>query len=98
MYSLHAFVSDDSELLVIFDSLYSKTYSASICCSIIDVGSKGDVYFTDSGPMGETGLHSPKGSLYLISSGPSGQVLQAISHENLAGPTGVAVTSDGMFM
>ena len=98
MCSLHAFLSNDSALLVIFHTIYSKSSSASICCSINDVGSKGNVYFTDSGPMGETGLHSPKGSLYLISSGPSGQALQAISHENLAGPTGVAVTSDGLFM
>ena len=85
-------------MLIIFHTIYSKPPTASICCSANVVGSKGNVYFTDSGPMGETGLHSPYGSLYLISSGPSGQVLQAISHENLAGPTGVAVTSDGMFM
>jgi hypothetical protein len=98
MCSLHAFLFDDSVLLVIFHISHSKPLSASICCSINVVGSKGIVYFTDSGPMGETGLHSPKGSLYLISNGPSGQTLQAISHGNLAGPTGVAVTSDGMFM
>lgn len=77
---------------------FSKCTPVQNGCSINVVGSKGNVYFTDSGPMGETGLHSPKGSLYLISNGPSGQVLQAISHENLAGPTGVAVTSDGLFM
>lgn len=48
--------------------------------------------------MGETGLQNPKGSLYVISNGASGQILHAISCENLAGPTGVAVTSDGLFM
>lgn len=62
------------------------------------VGSNGNVYFTDSGPMGETGLQNPKGSLYVISNGASGQILHAISYENLAGPTGIAVTSDGLFM
>ena len=48
--------------------------------------------------MGETGLQSPEGSLFVISNGPTGQILKPISLGNLAGPTGIAVSSDGMFM
>lgn len=56
------------------------------------------IYFSDSGPLGETGLHSPTGSLFSISSSPSGQILKPISLGNLANPTGIAVSPDGSFM
>ena len=61
-------------------------------------GLNGNLFFTDSGPMGETGFQSPEGSLFVISKGPTGQILKPISLGNLAGPTGIAVSSDGMFM
>ena len=62
------------------------------------VSSQGSLFFTDSGPFGETGLHSTTGSLFAISSSPSGQILRPISLENLAAPSGVAVSPDGKFM
>ena len=58
----------------------------------------GDIFFTDSGAFGETGLHSPTGSLFIISNSPNGQILKPISLGNLAYPSGIAVSSDGKFM
>jgi sugar lactone lactonase YvrE len=48
------------------------------------------IFFTDSGPLGETGLHNPSGSLFTITGKPSEQVLKPLSYNNLAYPTGVA--------
>ena len=64
----------------------------------IVAGSNGNLYFTDSGPLGETSFQKPEGSLFVISNSPSGQILKPISLGNLAGPTGIAVSPDGMFM
>lgn len=58
----------------------------------------GDIFFTDSGAFGETGLQSANGSLFTISNSPSGQILKPISLGNLAYPSGVAVTPDGKFI
>jgi sugar lactone lactonase YvrE len=58
----------------------------------------GDIFFTDSGAMGETGLHSPTGSVYMIGQGPHGRILRPISLNNLAYPAGIAVTRDKKFM
>ncbi|RYH15330.1 SMP-30/gluconolactonase/LRE family protein [archaeon] len=58
----------------------------------------GDIFFTDSGPFGETGLHAPLGSLFVISNSPSGQILKPISLNNLAYPAGIAVTKDKKFI
>lgn len=60
--------------------------------------SNGDIFFTDSGTFGETGLHSATGSLFTISNSPSGQILKPISLGNLAYPSGIAVSFDGKFM
>lgn len=60
--------------------------------------SKGDIFFTDSGSFGETGLHNRGGSLFTISSSPSGQILKPLALETLAYPTGIAVSHDGKFM
>ena len=60
--------------------------------------SNGDIFFTDSGTFGETGLQSATGSLFAISNSPSGKILKPISLANLAYPSGVAVSSDGKFM
>ena len=64
----------------------------------IVTGDNGSVYFTDSGPLGETGMNSPQGSLYVISNSSSGQILKPISLSNLAGPSGVAISNDGKMM
>ena len=58
----------------------------------------GTVFFTDSGPFGETGFHNPTGSLYMISNGGGTQMLRPVSLENLANPCGVAVSPDGKFV
>eukprot|EP01032_Pedospumella_encystans_P010388 gene10388-12147_t len=59
---------------------------------------KGDIFFTDSGSFGETGLHNRGGSLFTISSSPSGQILKPIALESLAYPSGIAVSHDGKFV
>jgi DNA-binding beta-propeller fold protein YncE len=56
------------------------------------------LFFTDSGPFGETGLHSPSGSVFCIVDSPSGQVLKPISQGNLAYPSGIVATSNGTYI
>lgn len=58
----------------------------------------GNIFFTDSGPFGETGLDSPSGSLFAIVSSSAGQILKPLSLESLAYPSGVAVSPNGKFM
>jgi len=55
---------------------------------------QGTMYFTDAGPLGETGLHNPSGSLFCITGGQSGQMLKPVALEWLAYPSGVAVSPD----
>ncbi|RLN92190.1 hypothetical protein BBJ28_00014618 [Nothophytophthora sp. Chile5] len=53
------------------------------------------VFFTDSGPLGETTLEKPHGSVFCIASSPSGgQVLRPLAMECLAHPWGIAVAAD----
>lgn len=49
--------------------------------------SAGSIFFTDSGALGETGLHSPTGSLFCVT---ASQILKPVSLGNLASPTGIA--------
>lgn len=58
----------------------------------------GNFYFSDSGPFGQTGLDNPSGSLFTITNGPTGQILKPLSLENLAYPSGVAVSPNGKFI
>eukprot|EP01036_Dinobryon_divergens_P040732 gene40732-53897_t len=60
--------------------------------------SKDTIFFTDSGPLGETGLHSPKGSLFMITNSLNEKILKPITLETLAFPAGVAVSPDGKFI
>lgn len=53
----------------------------------------GNLFFTDSGPMGETSLVSPKGSVFCVE--VSDQLLKPLALECLAHPSGVAVSPDG---
>jgi sugar lactone lactonase YvrE len=66
--------------------------------SSITVDKAGNIFFTDSGPLGETGLASPSGSVFCIANSPGGQILKPISLSNLAYPCGIAVSPDGKFM
>ena len=52
----------------------------------------GQVFFTDSGLPGETGLHRPKGSLFATNE--LGQLV-ALSFQNLAYPSSVALSPNG---
>lgn len=62
----------------------------------ITFDSLGNMYFTDGGPFGETGVHKPQGSVYCITSQSSGQqqLLKPIISECLAYPSGIAVSPD----
>lgn len=52
------------------------------------------IYFTDSGPLGETTLEKPRGSVFSISTSPSGgQILRPLALECLAHPCGIATTT-----
>lgn len=53
--------------------------------------STGQLYFTDPGPYGETGLHNPKGSCYLVTGGAGQRILRPIASESLAYPSGLAL-------
>eukprot|EP00443_Scrippsiella_acuminata_P048412 CAMPEP_0115270676 /NCGR_PEP_ID=MMETSP0270-20121206/53697_1 /TAXON_ID=71861 /ORGANISM="Scrippsiella trochoidea, Strain CCMP3099" /LENGTH=290 /DNA_ID=CAMNT_0002686993 /DNA_START=111 /DNA_END=983 /DNA_ORIENTATION=+ len=52
----------------------------------------GMLYFTDSGPFGETSLQNPRGSVFAIS--PSTQLLIPLCLNTLAHPCGVALSPD----
>ena len=66
--------------------------------SSIVLDNSGNIFFTDSGPLGETGLHNPSGSLFMISGGNSTNnmmMLKPISLENLAYPSDIALSNNG---
>jgi len=52
----------------------------------------GMLYFTDSGPFGETSLQNPRGSVFAIS--PHTQLLIPLCLNTLAAPCGVALSPD----
>ena len=53
------------------------------------------LFFTDSGPLGETTLEKPKGSVFCIESHPDGsQVLRPLALEALAHPSALCVAPD----
>jgi sugar lactone lactonase YvrE len=66
--------------------------------SSIAIDKFGNIVFTDSGPLGDTGLHSPKGSVFIVSAGVSGQLLKPIVFEKLAFPSAVVFSPDSKFM
>lgn len=60
----------------------------SLCLSRMN----GMLYFTDSGPFGETSLQTPRGSVFAIS--PSTQLLIPLCLNTLAHPCGLALSPD----
>jgi sugar lactone lactonase YvrE len=48
------------------------------------------LYFTDSGPMGDTGIDNPSGSIFAIDLGVS--MLKPVIVSKLAYPSGMAIT------
>jgi len=53
----------------------------------------GMVFFTDSGPLGETNIEKPKGSVFAIQA--STQLLIPLTLNALAHPCGIALSNDG---
>jgi len=88
-------VQDNGEQEVIVGTYEDKPL---IGPNSIIYASNGNVFFTDSGPFGETGLHNKTGSLFMVSNGGSAQMLRPVSLENLASPSGVAISPDGKFV
>lgn len=56
--------------------------------------SSGTMYFTDSGPMGETTIQKPLGSVFAITDegDEGGTLLQPLAYECLAHPCGLALS------
>lgn len=54
------------------------------------------MYFTDSGPFGETSLENKTGSVFLYIF--EDKTLRAISYRNLAYPWGMALDQDERFL
>lgn len=63
--------------------------------SSIALGNDGTVFFTDSGPLGETSIQRPKGSVYAIVEDTNGSRLVPLLHKCLAHPCSIAVSSHG---
>ena len=61
-----------------------------VCC-----GPDGSLFFTDSGPLGETTLQNPNGSCFCISQSYGEQILKPLALNCLAHPSGIACSSDG---
>jgi sugar lactone lactonase YvrE len=53
--------------------------------------SSNQLYFTDAGPFGETGISNPRGSCFVVSGSGEDRVLRPIALEYLAYPTGLAL-------
>lgn len=56
--------------------------------------SSGTMFFTDSGPLGETTLASPTGSCFCITLGREGHILKPLALNCLAHPSGLALSAD----
>ena len=63
--------------------------------SSIVISSNNYIYFTDSGPIGETGLHSSTGNVFGIIDSSSGQILKPIALGTLAYPSAITVSDNG---
>eukprot|EP00744_Colponema_vietnamica_P001347 GILI01002239.1.p1 GENE.GILI01002239.1~~GILI01002239.1.p1 ORF type:complete len:299 (+),score=34.08 GILI01002239.1:53-898(+) len=60
--------------------------------SLVFARSKGTLFFTDSGPLGESSIVRPRGSVFAISA--DGQILQPLAVHCLAHPSGIALSPD----
>ena len=63
--------------------------------SSIALGTDGTIFFTDSGPFGETSIQRPMGSVYAIKRDQHGSRLVPLLHNCLAHPCAIAVSSHG---
>lgn len=55
----------------------------------------GSCFFTDAGPLGDTGLHSATGSVFVISGEANSAILRPLALRCLARPTGIALSGNG---
>jgi sugar lactone lactonase YvrE len=56
--------------------------------------SAGQLFFTDSGPLGETGLLERKGSVFVVTGEANNRILRPLAYETLAYPSGIALSGD----
>eukprot|EP00770_Monocercomonoides_exilis_P005510 MONOS_5482.1-p1 / transcript=MONOS_5482.1 / gene=MONOS_5482 / organism=Monocercomonoides_exilis_PA203 / gene_product=strictosidine synthase, putative / transcript_product=strictosidine synthase, putative / location=Mono_scaffold00160:39140-40009(-) / protein_length=210 / sequence_SO=supercontig / SO=protein_coding / is_pseudo=false len=80
---------DGSELSTIVSEFEGKQFKGP---NSLIFASDGTMYFTDSGPLGETTLFSPGGSLFSVDN--EGKHLQPIILNSLAHPSGIALSAD----
>lgn len=88
-------VGDDGETEVLVQEYEGNTFQGPHSLAF---DTAGNLYFTDSGPFGDTSLARPEGSVYCITHSRAGQVLRPIALHCLAYPAGIAVTPDGSTM
>ncbi len=55
------------------------------------IDSAGNIFFTDSGPFGETSLLEPNGSVFTVTGEGNNRILRPLALERLAYPAGVAI-------
>jgi sugar lactone lactonase YvrE len=60
--------------------------------SIVHSAKNNMMFFTDSGPLGETSIENPQGSVYGIDLEHS--ILKSVVHNKLASPSGIAICND----
>ena len=56
--------------------------------------SAGQLFFTDSGPLGETSLLDRKGSVFVVTGEANNRILRPLALESLACPAGVALNAE----
>lgn len=56
--------------------------------------SQGQLFFTDPGPFGETGIDRARGSVYVITGQGGNKMLRPILQEAAAQPTGIAINAE----
>lgn len=65
--------------------------------SSVAIDSAGTLFFTDSGPLGDTTLEQPRGSLFCVTGSGRGRYLKPLILKSLAHPCAVAIgTSDNV--
>mmetsp|Transcript_11299 Transcript_11299/g.28486 ORF Transcript_11299/g.28486 Transcript_11299/m.28486 type:complete len:291 (-) Transcript_11299:84-956(-) len=66
--------------------------------SSVAIGADRTIYFTDSGPLGESSLESPRGSVFAISRDENGQILRPLALHCLAHPCGVCPVGNHVYV
>jgi len=56
--------------------------------------SAGQLFFTDSGPLGETGLLERKGSVFVVTGEGNTRLLRPLAYESLAHPSGICLNAE----